>query len=128
MAANILQMLSPGYVGEERITIQVAETSKPLLTSKTITLEFDYGDSEPADIAIPLELIIQPGFGSGGNGSGYTRKVFRRNAPTSFTFRLPGAGTYLASISEQFHNRWWGRLLFTVGGDQFSQVELGGRE
>ena len=123
MADRAIDIISPVYVGEDKISITVAEESKPLLALRPITVNIDYSGAGTDGITLPLRFIVQPGFGEGGPAGGYIEKIFRRDKPTSYTFTPIGAGDYLILIKETGHNRWQGRLVVTVGGDQFSTVE-----
>jgi hypothetical protein len=38
------------------------------------------------------------------------------------TFTVPGAGQYLVTLRERFHNRWQGRLTITVEGDGYGET------
>jgi hypothetical protein len=120
-------MLSPDYSELEKIVV-TKDITGDVFVFNPITINFDYSACETATdagegVIVPMELILQPNFGDGGAGGGYINKIFRRNAPSSFTFTVPGAGFYLIVIKEIFHNRWWGRLRFEVQGDQFSTVD-----
>ena len=123
---NLLDLLNPVYLKEDRIGVQVEQGNR-LLALQPITVEFDYSAADPVGVELPMEVVVAPGFGQGGEGDGYRSKVFRRSVPTSYTFTVPGAGQYLVMIREISHNRWWGRLVIEVGGDQFSRVLSTGR-
>ena len=69
---------------------------------------------------MPLEVIVQPENAEVAAAGGYRRKVFKRHAPTSYTFTVPSAGDYLIVIRELAHNQWRGKKTITVGGDQLS--------
>lgn len=113
-----LDILSPVFVGEDRITLTVNENSKPLLSFKIITINVNYDLAGEEGISLPLEFILQPGFGGGGEANGYQQKIFRRTAPETISFTVPSAGQYLLLLREIHHNRWQGRLIMTVEGDQ----------
>jgi len=119
----LYDILSPDYVGEDRITVSVDEASRPLMAYKPVTLNLDYADTGDEGAVVPIELIVQPKSGAGGTEGGYVNKVFRSTPPTTFTFAPQGAGDYLIVIREVAHNRWQGRLIITVGGDKFSTLD-----
>lgn len=114
-----LDIISPTNVGADRITITVDPVSEPLLAQRIITLNFDYGDTAPGGVVLPLILQVQPAFG---RGAGYFEQVFRKRRPNSYAFALPSAGLWLVVLRECFHNRWQGRIQLDVGGEEFSQI------
>ena len=114
-------LVSPTYIGEKRIDIQLSkDTAVDAL--KPITIEFNYGRVGQDGVQIPLDLVVQPGFGGGGEGNGYLEKVFFRDPPSQFTFTVPTAGQFLIVLKERFHNRFWGSLLINVEGEYFSRL------
>lgn len=119
---SIIQLLSPEFLGAERITI-TPDPNTSFNSLQPITVLFNYDLAEPEGIVLPLQLIVQPTIGPGGDGSGYTEHLFDEIRPSSYTFRVPGAGQHLIVLREYYHNRWFGRLLIDVQGDEFSQVE-----
>lgn len=115
-----LDLVSPVTMGSDQIVLTVANpTGEALLVGRPITIDFDYSATLPDGVVLPLILQVQPAFG---RGVGYLEKVFRKTAPNSFAFSLPGAGQYLVLLRECFHNRWQGRLLIQVDGEEFSQI------
>ncbi len=116
---DAIDIISPRTIGEDKILIAVDPVSEPLLAGSPITLNFDYQNTVPGGVVLPLELIVQPGFG---RGEGYFTEIFRRQRPNSFAFSLPGAGIWLVTLRECAHNFWQGRIKLDVGGEQFSQI------
>jgi hypothetical protein len=116
-----IDILSPVYVGNDKIRLSVAPDSGTLLPWVPITLDVVYTDADPSGIELPLVFTVQPGDAVGGEARGYQRKTYSRNAPDTLTFRVPAAGTYLVTLKERFHNRWQGRLVITVAGDPFGE-------
>lgn len=116
---DILDRISPTYIGEDKITLAVDQTSLPLSTATAITITFDYTQTGTTGVVLPLVLQVQPMFG---DGTGYIRKVFNRTVPNRYTFRLTSAGQWLVVLKEYSHNQWQGRLIINVGGEQFSQI------
>jgi hypothetical protein len=115
-----LDLISPTYIGQDKIGITIDPASLPVLSGGIITLAFDYSDALPEGVVLPLKLIVQPAFG---DGTGYFEKTFRRSVPTSYAFTVLGAGRYLAVLKELGHNSWQGRLLIDVAGEKFSQIQ-----
>jgi len=114
--ARTIDLLSPENVGEEKIMI-LLRNDVTLRAYQSITVDFNYDDVETAGLIPPLEFIVQPTFGLGGESSGYLYKQFTKDAPNEFTFTVPSAGIYLVVLREAWHNRYWGRLEITVEGD-----------
>jgi hypothetical protein len=117
-----IDRISPSFVGEDKISLEVDEASLPLQVFKPLTVNISYTNVGTAGISLPLELTIQPGFGSGGEANGFFQKIFRRDAPISFSYRPPAAGVYLLLLKEIHHNRWQGRLKIEVAGDKFTEA------
>jgi hypothetical protein len=117
--SELLDLICPDNVGEDRIGITVDPSSNPLLVGRTITLHFDYSAAIPVGVKKPLKLQVQPAFGS---GVGYFELTFMRVVPRSYAFTLHSAGQWLILLRETGHNFWQGRLLLNVGGDKFSQT------
>lgn len=120
-----LDRVSPTFIGEDRITITVDPVSLPLLAFSIITLNFDYSQTAPVGVVLPLIMQVQPGFG---RGAGYFEKVFRRQRPSQFAFSVDSAGRYLVLLKERGHNFWQGRLIFEVEGETFSQIQSSRQE
>ncbi len=115
-----LDLVSPVDMGSDKIVVTVNNpTGEQLLVGTPITLDFDYSLTFPAFVKLPLILQVQPAFG---RGVGYKETIFRDRVPNSFAFQVPGAGQYLAVLRECFHNRWQGRILIDVAGEEFSQI------
>lgn len=116
MTAAIIDTISPDFMAAKRITVSVNKDCEPLMAFKRIVIDIDYTATEPEGVVLPLELIVQPGFGGGGPANGYRRKVFKYTAPESYTFTVPSSGDYLILVREIFHNKWQGSTVITVGG------------
>ena len=122
----ILEMLSPDFDELEKVT-STQDVTGDVFAFDPVTVNLDYSKCETANdagegVVVPIEVIIQPTFGDGGEAGGYRNKIFRREAPSSFTFSVSAAGQYLIVVKEIFHNQWWGRLLINIQGDPFSTV------
>lgn len=116
---DVIDIISPRTIGEDKIVITVDPVSEPLLAGNPITINFDYSATTPGGVVMPLELIVQPGFG---RGEGYFTHIFRKSRPNSFAFVLPSAGIWLAVLRECAHNYWQGRIQLDVGGEEFTQI------
>jgi hypothetical protein len=118
--SEIIDTISPVYIGEDKFTLTVAEASKPLLSYKPISINIDYSETDTTGVVLPIVIVVQPAFG---DGTGYIRKTFSRSAPSSFSFfASAGAGDYLIVVKEYGHNQWQGRLVITVGGDDIASL------
>ena len=118
--SELLDLVSPADMGSDKIVLSVANPPGTVLLAGTpITMDFDYSATIPGGVALPLIMQIQPMFG---RGVGYQTKIFRRRRPSSFAFQVPGAGKYLVVLRECFHNRWQGRIIIEVEGEEFSQI------
>jgi len=121
----ILDIMSPTYIGEKKLTVEVDPASE-LLTNRPITINFGYDNAIVSNfnhsVNLPLQLIVQPGFGEGGTGNGFISKTFRQSRPSSYTFSVPSSGNYLVTLREMYHNRWFGSLTISVTGDEFSRL------
>lgn len=113
----LLETLSPDYIGEDRITIGVNSLSQPVRAGKVVILDIDYTAAGIEGISLPLDLLVQPAFGDGGEVGGFVWKSFTRSKPYQIVWRPTLAGQYLVLLRERYHNKWQGRLLVTVGGD-----------
>ena len=118
--SNLMDILSPVYIGEDRISVTVDTACLPLTAYKPVMLKIDYTATEPEGVNLPMEIIVQPAFGAGGKSGGYLQKTFTRNRPTSFVFVPPSPGDYLVLVRETAHNEWQGRLTVTVTGDSYA--------
>lgn len=116
-----LSLISPAYVGEERIVLRLSPATE-VVAYRPITVEVDYSGAGEPGVCPPLEIVVQPAWGTGGRANGYRLDIYDVSLPTAYTFSVPGAGTYLCVVRERFHNRWWGRLLVEVGGDPFNRI------
>lgn len=119
MTAQI-DLISPLFLGEDRMTIVLDPTTKPAQAHRPVTLNFDYANAdEDGGLVLPIVLTIQP---PNVEGVGYIRRVFTRRRPTSFTFIAQEAGQHFILLKESGHNLWQGRLLIEVEGEKFSRV------
>jgi hypothetical protein len=119
--SEIIDTISPVFIGEDKFTLTIDEASKPLLSYKPISINIDYSEADlEGGVVLPIVIVVQPAFG---DGTGYIRKTFSRSAPSSFSFfASAGAGDYLIVVKEYGHNQWQGRLVITVGGDNIASL------
>lgn len=108
---TIADELSPRELGEDRITLQVV-TDEPKALN-LVTVSVDYSRADPEGVVLPLVMTV---VGPSGMLSRQQR-FFQRFAPTELTFRPIEGGRTLVTLSELYHQRWFGRLVFDVAGD-----------
>lgn len=118
MAREILEEISPEYVGEDRIVVSLVTVS-PIALSPVI-LEIDYEQAGDEGVILPIEVIVQP---PSIDGSGYSRRVFRHSTPQGFVWTPITTGPHLVLVREVGHNRWQGRLVVQVAGDTGHKIE-----
>ncbi len=111
--------ISPDYLGEELISVELAEPDLKPSTGQVVQLSVGYSKTGEAGIVLPIEIIVQSPV-----AEGFESHVFRRSAPTSFVFTPIAAGPHLVLVRELFHNYWFGRLVFDVAGDELESDEI----
>ena len=116
---GILDILSPLYIDEDKFTLELDSVSVAIAL-QPMTLNINYDEADPEGAMLPIEVIVQP---PTEDGTGYIQKIFRNFIPSSFTFTPINAGDHLVLVKELGHNRWQGRLLITIEGDEASKVE-----
>ena len=109
--------LSPATIGEDKITLSVDASTDPPTALKAVQIDVDYSAAAPFGIELPLDMIVQ-----GPTEDCYIERTFRRFVPNTLSFVPLAAGEYLVVLREVAHNRWVGRLRFTVVGDRFQKV------
>jgi hypothetical protein len=125
MTTSRLDVLSPLFMGEDKIGVSLDPLNDPAFVERPITVNFDYTAAiADGGLVLPVVVSIQP---PSTDGVAYIRKVFRRSLPSSFTFTAVGAGQHFILIKESGHNQWQGRLLFNVEGESFSQILINER-
>lgn len=108
---SIAAELSPRTLGEDRFDLQVTTSSPAALN--LVTVSVSYARADPEGIVLPLVMRVV-----GPSGAATTQvRHFQRFAPSELTFRPLEGGPTLVTLSELFHNRWFGRLVFDVSGD-----------
>lgn len=108
-----LDEVSPSYVGEDRIRLTLTEREQALRAFVPILISVDYSSALPEGIVLPLEIRV-----TGPRDSVVLRTLHRRFAPSQFAFTPREGGSHLVTVSECFHNLWWGRLVLEITGDR----------
>lgn len=119
MTTDMLEFLSPPDIGEDKILLSVNPLVLPLLALNTVIIDIDYSQVPGVGVLLPIEVEVQPPLQ---DGTGYVRRKFTKQAPSSFSFIPLNAGQHLVRVKECCHNLWQGRLLIEVGGDESSTV------
>lgn len=109
---NAIDELSPTYVGEKRIKLQLAVDSLNPRAMSAISIDVDYSACEPEGLVPPLELLI-----TAPTPSDFKRVMFNRTAPSLLTFKPREGGRYVVRFGEVGHNRWFGYIEITVAGE-----------
>jgi hypothetical protein len=109
---NIIDEISPTYVGEKRIGLSLATDSLQPRAFNAINVLVDYSACEPEGLAFPLELtIIAP------TSQNFQRARFLRTTPETISFRPREGGLHVVRFGEVGHNRWFGYLEINVAGE-----------
>lgn len=119
MTTDMLEFLSPPTIGEDKILLSVNPLVLPLLALSPVIIDIDYSRVDDVGVQLPIEVEVQPPME---DGTGYVRRKFTKQAPSSFSFVPINAGQHLVLVKECCHNLWQGRLLIEVGGDEASTV------
>lgn len=107
-----IDILSPAYVGEDRIKLSLDPSTDPPRVGQAVAIRVDYSRSEPEGASLPLDFIVQ-----GPSENSYHERVYRRYKPARLAFVPSEAGEHLVLLREQHHNRWFGKLVVVVEGD-----------
>jgi len=117
---SIADEISPRTLGEDRfdLTLDVPEGLDVLdfvaRAHSLVTVNVSYERADPEGALLPLEFVV---VGPSGDSTRQTRH-FQRFAPSTITFRPREGGETLVVLRELYHNRWFGRLVIDVEGDQ----------
>lgn len=103
--------LAPEYMGEDRISLQLAEETRNPLAFRAVDILVNYEATLPEFVVLPLEFIVRAP--SEGN---FRRRYYTRFAPSLLTFVPQEGGTHLVLLRETAHNRWLGKLRVEVEG------------
>jgi hypothetical protein len=115
-----IDAIAPPEIGEDRFSLSVNSLCLPLLALNQAIIDIDYSAAGSVGFELPIEFIVQP---PSNDGSGYVRRVYRKHAPPSIAFMPITAGRHLILVKECCHNRWQGRLVIDVGGDEADKIE-----
>jgi hypothetical protein len=106
-----LDELSPRYLGEDRIGLELAAEQNPI-AGRAVSIVVDYTALAPYQAKLPLEMVVQASA-----PESYQRRIFSRLRPTALTFVPREGGTHSVVLRELGHNRWWGKLRVSVQGE-----------
>lgn len=116
---NIIDELSPAYVGEKRITLSLAEDSLLPRAFTPINLDVNYDACDPEGIVPPLELtIVVP------TEQDFRRVIFNRSAPSTISFQPREGGRHVVRLGEVGHNRWFGYIEIDVAGESATSAPV----
>jgi hypothetical protein len=107
-----IDQISPATVGEDKIGLKLAAQNQTPLTWQPFQVDVDYSATAPEGIVLPMELVLQ-----GPDPQDHKRRVFTRSAPESFVLVPEVKGPHFILFRELGHNRWQGRLLIEVDGE-----------
>ena len=113
----LVDEISPSYVGEDRIGLSLADPNQPIYVNTPIQVNIDYSGAAPEGLVLPLELSL-----SGPTEGQYQRTLYTTSKPAAVVLVPRVKGQHFILLRERFHNRWQGRLLVDVLGDD---MELG---
>jgi len=110
-----LDEICPRCIGEDRLVLQL-QTMGVVRAFTQTAISVDYSATAPEGVVLPLELLIQ-----GPSPQSYARRVFMRSRPTTLIFTPREGGSHLITLREFAHNKWWGRLVVDVEGQQLQE-------
>lgn len=111
----IIDEISPPYVGEDKLILSLNDPATALLSHVPFQVNIDYSAALPGGVKLPLELVFQ-----GPDAGQLQRRVFERTLPESLLLVPRARGQHFILLRELFHNRWQGRLLVDVQGDDLN--------
>lgn len=106
-----LALLNPEFVADDRIDMTLSDSVPRPAALRPVLVEVDYSRCAPSGVSLPLILEVQ-----GPGPQSYRRRVYRRRAPRLVLFTPAEGGDHVVVLREAAHNRWSGRLRFTVLG------------
>jgi hypothetical protein len=116
---NIIDELSPTYVGEKRFVLALAEDSLSPRALTPINIEVDYSACEPEGVMFPLELtIVVP------TEQDFRRVLYNRSAPSTISFQPREGGRHVVRLGEVGHNRWFGYIEIDVAGESATSTPV----
>lgn len=111
MAEPTIEELSPSYIREKRIVLQLEPAAKPTANAPLL-VNVDYSRAKPEGIVLPLILELQ-----GPSRQSYQRREYTRSAPGALLITPREGGAHTLVLREAAHNRYWGSLNFSVDGE-----------
>lgn len=111
----LIDEISPPYVGEDKLVLSLADPAIALLAFVSFQVDIDYSGALPSGVKLPLELVFQ-----GPNTGQLQRQLFTLSAPSSLLLVPRSRGQHFILLRELYHNRWQGRLLVDVQGDDLN--------
>ncbi len=115
----LIDDISPTYIGEDRIALALADVNTAVLAFVPFQVDVNYTAAMPEGLVLPLELVFQAP-----SGEVVTRKIFERTRPSSLLLVARQRGQHFVLLREQFHNRWQGRLVVDVQGDDLNDGQM----
>lgn len=112
---NIIDELSPPYIGEKRIVLRLAVDSLNPRAFNAVNIEADYTACEPEGVVFPLELLI-----TSPTPTDRRRVFYNRAAPSTISFMPREGGLHVVRLGEIGHNRWFGYIEIDIAGDSAS--------
>lgn len=107
-----LDELCPPYVGDQRISLELAPWAGAPRAFAPVVVAVDYAKTLPGGLVLPLVFTF-----ASPSSATYVRRIVRRIAPSALSFTPREGGRHLVRLGELAHNRWWGSLLVVVAGD-----------
>lgn len=110
--SRTIDEISPAYIGEDKLTLKLANPDAKPTTWQPFQVDVDYSAADPEGVILPMELVLQ-----GPNPPDHKRRLFTRERPSSFVLVPEAKGPHFILFRELGHNRWQGRLLIEVEGE-----------
>lgn len=114
----LIDEISPTYIGDDRFVLSLSDPAAAILAFVPFQVDVNYDAAEPEGLVLPLELVFQAP-----SGKIIQRTVFSRSAPSSLLLVPRSRGQHFVLLHEMFHNRWQGRLLVNVQGEDLNNGE-----
>lgn len=111
----LIDEISPTYIGEDKLALSLSDPATQLLAFVPFQVDIDYSAALPLGIKLPMELVFQ-----GPDAGHLQRQLFERSAPSSLLLVPRSRGKHFILLRELYHNRWQGRLLVDVQGDDLN--------
>lgn len=100
--------ICPGYVGDERLTLELARPLEPPTAFRVVEVLVGYAEGT----SCPIEFSV-----SGPTIAKNRSRIYRRRPPRSVSFIPREGGAHLVRVRELTHNRWYGQLVIDVIGE-----------